>query len=234
MKRIWKDVDRYLEERLCGSEPEAEALDAALLANREAGLPAIDVSRSQGKLLQLLARLSGARRVLEIGTLGGYSTIWLAGALPADGRLITLELEAEHAELARGNLRRAGLERLVEVRQGAALDSLDELIADGEEPFDFIFIDADKPNNPVYLERALRLSRPGTVIIADNIVRGGEVVDGKSTDPRVQGIRKFLEQLGADRRLSAAALQTVGGKGYDGFAVAIVNGLEQDRSLLDA
>lgn len=172
--------------------------------------------------------------MLEIGTLGGYSTIWLAGALPADGRLITLELEAEHAELARGNLRRAGLERLVEVRQGAALDSLDELIADGEEPFDFIFIDADKPNNPVYLERALRLSRPGTVIIADNIVRGGEVVDGKSTDPRVQGIRKFLEQLGADRRLSAAALQTVGGKGYDGFAVAIVNGLEQDRSLLDA
>ncbi|QJC53603.1 O-methyltransferase [Paenibacillus albicereus] len=224
MKQIWKDVDRYLEEKLCGREPEAAALDAALQANREAGLPAIDVSRGQGKLLQLLARMSGARRVLEIGTLGGYSTIWLAGALPADGRLVTLELEAEHAELACGNLRRAGLERLVEVRQGAALDRLDELIAAGEEPFDFIFIDADKPNNPAYLERALRLSRPGTVIVADNIVRDGEVIDGKSTDPRVQGIRMFLEQLGSDPRLSAAALQTVGGKGYDGFAVAIVNG----------
>ena len=220
-QKQWTAVDRYFSETLVPSDP---VLDAALQANTKAGLPAIDVAPNQGKFLQLLVQLRGARRILEIGTLGGYSSIWMARALPADGRLTTLEFSPKHAEVARANIARAGLEKIVEIRVGPALETLAKMEKEGTEPFDLIFIDADKPNNPNYLPWALKFSRPGTLLIGDNIVREGEVADPTSTDPNVQGQRRFLELMAADPRLSATALQTVGSKGYDGFAMALVLG----------
>ena len=216
----WAAVDRYFSEQLSLSDP---VLDAAMAANRAAELPAIDVAPNQGKLLQLLAQLAGARRILEIGTLGGYSTIWLARALPAGGRLITLEFSPKHAEIARANIARAGLAELVEIRIGAALDTLPKLQNESREPFDLIFIDADKPNNSEYVRWAIKLSRPGTLIIIDNVVRDGAVIDATSTDKDVQGARHLFELLANEPRLSATAMQTVGTKGYDGIAFAIVS-----------
>jgi predicted O-methyltransferase YrrM len=176
----------------------------------------------QGKLLHLLARSIGARNVLEIGTLGGYSTIWLARALPDGGRLISLEADPRHAEVARANIARAGLDTRVEVRLGMALNLLPELAAEGGPPFDFVFIDADKPNNAAYFDWALKLSRPGSIIVVDNVVRDGDVIDAVSDSPTVQGVRRFLERLAVEPRVSATAIQTVGTKGYDGFAIALV------------
>jgi predicted O-methyltransferase YrrM len=197
-------------------------LEAALAASAAAGLPAINVSPVQGKLLHLLARAIGARNVLEIGTLGGYSTIWLARALPDGGRLISLEADARHAEVARANIARAGLQAEVEVRLGMALDTLPELAAEGREPFDFVFIDADKPNNAAYFDWALKFSRPGSIIVVDNVVRDGDVIDADSDSSTVQGVRRLLERIAAEPRVSATAIQTVGAKGYDGFAIALV------------
>ena len=215
----WDGVDSYLAEMLIGSDP---ALEEALAANSAAGLPSIDVSAPQGKLLHLLARMAGARKALEIGALGGYSTIWLARALPDDGRLISLERNLRHAEVARLNVGRAGLERKVEIRTGAALDTLPKIQAEGLGPFDFVFIDADKANNAAYLEWALRLSRPGAAIVVDNVVREGEVIDAASRDPDVVGVRRMFELIAREPRLNATAIQTVGAKGWDGFALAIV------------
>jgi predicted O-methyltransferase YrrM len=214
-----KAVDDYFTETIVAPD---RALAEALAANAAAGLPSIDVSAPQGKLIHLLARMTGTRRALEIGTLGGYSTIWLASALPHDGRLITLERSARHAEVARRNVARAGLSAKVEVRTGAALESLPKIEAEGLGPFDFIFIDADKANNAAYLEWALRLSRPGTAIVVDNVVRDGEVADARSADPDVVGVRRMFELMAREPRLSATAIQTVGAKGWDGFALAIV------------
>jgi predicted O-methyltransferase YrrM len=206
------EVDRYVTDLLV--RPDA-ALAAALEASAAAGLPPHDVSPPQGKLLELLARAIGARAILELGTLGGYSTIWLARALPPGGRLVTLEVEPRYAEVARANLARAGLAGVVEVRVGPALETLPRL----EGPFDLIFLDADKAESPDYLEWALRLSRPGTLIVADNVVRGGAVADAASDDPRVRGIRRFNELVAAEPRLEATVIQTVGSKGWDGFAL---------------
>ena len=219
MQETWTQVDRYFGDLLA---PTDKKLDAALAANRKAGLPAIDVSRLQGKFLHLLVRISGARRILEIGTLGAYSTIWMARALPDGGRIVTLEAEPKHAEVARANLKNAGVLDRVEMRVGQALESLPILESSGAGPFDLIFIDADKPSNPEYLAWALKLSRPGTVIVTDNVVRDGKVVDAESEDKDVQGTRRFAEMLAAEPRLSATVLQTVGTKGYDGFALAVV------------
>jgi predicted O-methyltransferase YrrM len=218
-KELWTSVDNYLSDTLVHPD---QALNDAVQANARASLPSIDVTPNQGKLLHLLARIQGATRILEIGTLGGYSTIWLARALPPTGRLITLELDPAHATVAAANIHRAGLSSIVDLRVGPALDSLARLHAEKVAPFDLIFLDADKPNNPVYLEWAIRLSRPGTIIIGDNVIRDGEILDPNNTDPRVTGTRTFLEKLGAHPRLDATALQTVGSKGYDGFAVALV------------
>lgn len=216
---LWTAVDRYLAELLAPSDA---ALEAALAANRAAGLPAIDVSPPQGKLLYLLARLQGARNILEIGTLGGYSTIWLARALTAGGRLITLEADPVHAETARANITRAGLAAVVDVRIGPALETLPKLEAEGRGPFDVTFIDADKPSTPDYFTWALKLSRRNSIIIVDNVMRDGAVIDGASSDPGVRGMRRFFEMLAAEPRVSATAIQTVGSKGYDGFAIALV------------
>jgi predicted O-methyltransferase YrrM len=213
----WTAVDAFVEALLSLNDP---ALAAALDASRAAGLPEISVTPAQGKLLYLLARMRGARAILEIGTLGGYSAIWLASALPAGGRLVTLEVEPAHAEVARANIANAGLAHLVDLRLGPAADTLPQLTG----PFDFIFIDADKPGYPAYLSWALKLSRTGTVIVADNVVRDGEVANPDSGDPRVQGVRKFLAQLATEPRVSATVVQTAGSKGYDGFALAIVTG----------
>ena len=218
-KDLWTAVDRYLNEALMGPDP---VLDAALEANAAAGLPAIDVAPNQGKFLSLLAQIAGARRILEIGTLGGYSTIWLARALPPDGQLVTLELDPKHAEVALSNIARAGFSSLVQLRLGPALDSLAQLHAEHSAPFDLIFIDADKPGYADYLHAALKLSRPGTLILADNVVHEGIVADPNTTDPAALGARHFLEALAAEPRLSSAALQTVGSKGHDGFAIARV------------
>jgi predicted O-methyltransferase YrrM len=212
-------VDEFMAGALLTDEP---ALAETLAANAAAGMPAHDVSPLQGKLLHLLARCQGARQILEIGTLGGYSTVWFARALPPGGRVITLEIDAARAAVARSNLTRCGVAEQVEVRVGAALETLATLKAEGAGPFDLIFIDADKPNNPRYLESAIDLSRPGSLIIGDNVVRDGAVADGASTDPNVIGVRTFLEAMGRHPRLTATALQTVGVKGYDGFALAIV------------
>jgi predicted O-methyltransferase YrrM len=198
------------------------ALDAALDASVAAGLPAINVSPNQGKLLQLLARMLGARTILEVGTLGGYSTIWLARALPADGRLVTLESDPKHAEVARANIARAGLSGIVDLRVGLAIETLPKLAAEGIGPFDLIFIDADKVSTADYFAWALRLSRRGSLIIVDNVVRKGAVVDAASEDAKVQGIRRFNDVLAAEPRVSATVIQTVGVKGYDGFAIALV------------
>jgi len=216
---IWNEVDLYMNDKLIQPDP---ILDEVLKANQEAGLPAIDVSPSQGKFLHLLASLKGAKRILEIGTLGGYSTIWLARALPKDGQLITLELSAHHAEVARANLKRAGVSHLVEVIVGPGLDTLAVLKDRGTDPFDLIFIDADKPNNPNYLKWALELSKRGSLIICDNVVRQGHVVNSESEDENVKGIRQFMNALAQEKRISATAIQTVGSKGYDGFIVGIV------------
>ena len=215
----WTAVDRYITDTLTHTDP---PLQAALKANADAGLPSIDVTPNQGKLLHLLALTRGARRILEIGTLGGYSTIWLARALPAGGRLITLEVEPKHAEVARANIDRAGFGGVVEVRLGAAAESLAQLHQEGAGPFDLIFIDADKQNIPAYLEWALKLARRGTLIVTDNVVREGAIVDAESPDPNVQGVRTMFERMAAEPRLSATAIQTVGSKGYDGFAMAVV------------
>jgi len=217
---LWADVDSYVENLFLPDDP---ALAAALAASAAAGLPEIAVSPAQGKLLTLLARAAAARRILEIGTLGGYSAICLARALPADGRLVTLELDPHHAGVARANIARAGLAERVEVRVGPAVESLAQLAAEGAAPFDLIFIDADKPSYIAYLEGSLRLARPGALIIADNVVRYGRVLDAASDDANAQGVRHFNERLAADPRLSAVILQTVGSKGHDGFAIAVVN-----------
>ena len=216
---IWTNVDRYLAESLIPADP---VLEAALAANAAAGLPSIDVSPTQGKWLHLLAKIKGATRILEIGTLGGYSTIWLARALPPAGHLITMEYEPKHAAVAQQNIDHAGLSHLVEIRIGAAADSLAKLHAEDPTPFDLIFIDADKPNNPTYLEWALKFSRTGTLIVVDNVIRDGEIVNPDSTDPSILGTRTMFEMLAAEPRVSATALQTVGSKGYDGFAIALV------------
>ncbi|MEV0690382.1 O-methyltransferase [Streptomyces sp. NPDC050388] len=217
--QLWHAVDDYFAARLA---PDDEALAAALRDSEAAGLPPIAVTPNQGKLLQLLAQTQGARYVLEIGTLGGYSTIWLARALPDGGRLITLEYEPLHAEVATRNIGRAGLDRLVEVRVGPALESLPRLADENPPPFDLVFIDADKVNNPHYLEWALRLTRAGSLIVLDNVVRGGRVLDADSTAPDVLGTRAALDLIGSHPRLAGTAIQTVGGKGYDGFALARV------------
>jgi len=218
-RETWTTVDRYLADLFVPPDP---ALDAALEASTAAGLPPINVSPNQGKLLQLLARIQGARNILEIGTLGGFSTIWLARALPAGGRLVTLEFEPKYAEVARANLVRAGLTDIVELRVGRALDTLPQLAAEGRGPFDLIFIDADKEGYPDYFAWALKLARRGSVIIADNVVRNGAVSDAGSSDPLVQGVRRFNELLAAEPRVSATVIQTVGSKGHDGFAIAFV------------
>jgi predicted O-methyltransferase YrrM len=218
-QETWTAVDHYLAGLFAPSDT---ALDAALEASAAAGLPPIGVSPVQGKLLQLLARIQGTRNILEIGTLGGYSTIWLARALPAGGRLITLEFDPKHAEVARANLVRAGLAGVVDLRVGRALDTLPQLAAEGRGPFDLIFIDADKEGYPDYLGWALKLARRGTVIIADNVVRKGAVIDTGSNDSLLQGVRRFNELLAAEKRVSATVFQTVGSKGHDGFAIAIV------------
>jgi predicted O-methyltransferase YrrM len=213
----WTEVDEYFTGLLAPPDP---ALAGALAAADTAGVPPAHVAPNQGKLLYLLAAATGARRVLEIGTLAGYSTIWLARAVPAGGVVISLEADPAHADLARANLARAGLDGVAEVRTGPALETLPALAAG--DPFDLVFIDADKPSNPDYLAWALKLSRPGTLIVADNVVRDGAVVDAGSTDPNVQGVRRFTELVAAEPRLSATALQTVGVKGYDGFLLALV------------
>jgi predicted O-methyltransferase YrrM len=217
----WRAVDDYLVDRLIPPDP---ALAAALAASDAAGLPAIQVAANQGMLLLLLARIAGARRILEIGTLGGYSTIWLARALPDGGRLISLEAVPAHAEVARANLDRAGLADVVDVRVGLAADTLRKLADEAGDPFDFVFIDADKEGYPEYLEWTLRLSHPGTVIVADNVIRDGAVAEPAADDPRVVGVRRFLDELGRLPNLEATAVQTVGSKGYDGFAIARVGG----------
>jgi len=214
----WDEVDAYFERELL---PPDAALTAALVASDKAGLPSIQVSPSQGKLLQLLALSIGAQHILEVGTLGGYSTIWMARALPAGGKLVTLELSALHARVAQENFRRAGLAERIEVREGAALDSLARLRAERVGPFDLVFIDADKPNIPAYLEASLALSRVGTLIVVDNVVRQGKVVDA-SGDSSVQGVRQMIAMLARDTRVTATVIQTVGGKGYDGFLLARV------------
>jgi predicted O-methyltransferase YrrM len=220
--QLWHDVDDYFAAHLT---PDDEPLAAALRDSEAARLPHANVTAPQGKLLQLLAQIQGARTILEIGTLGGYSTIWLARALPADGRLVSLEYSARHAEVAGRNIARAGLDKLVEIRVGPALESLPRL-ADGTDespaPFDLVFIDADKANNPHYVEWALRLTHPGSLIIVDNVVRGGRVAHADSTEPDVRGTRAAIELIGSHPKLSGTAIQTVGEKGYDGFALARV------------
>lgn len=215
----WNRVDAYFSATLVPSD---DVLDAALAASEAAGLPAINVAPNQGKLLQLLATIRGARRILEVGTLGGYSTIWLARALPPGGRLVTLELNPAHAAVATQNIARAGFADVASVVVGSAKDSLARLIADGEAPFDFIFIDADKDNNRAYLDAALKLSRPGTVIVVDNVVRRGRVADPDNRDPDVVGVREGFARIVAEPKLTTTAVQTVGQKGWDGFSISIV------------
>lgn len=220
----WAGVDDYIGDKLLAADA---ALAAALAANAAAGLPPIDVSPAQGKMLHLFARMAGARRILEIGTLGGYSTIWLARALPEGGRLVTLELEPHHADVARANLDQAGVNALVDVRVGPALSTLAAMRADSEAPFDLVFIDADKENGAAYVAAALAgLTRPGSVIIVDNVVREGAVIDSADPDPRVIGTRALFDYIGAEPRLSATAVQTVGAKKWDGFLLAVVGGGE--------
>jgi predicted O-methyltransferase YrrM len=216
----WTAVDDYVTDLIV--RPDA-ALEAAVAATAAAGMPPIAVSAPQGQLLALLARMAGATRILELGTLGGYSTIWLARALPAGGRLISLEVDPRHAEVARANLAAAGVDSVAEIRVGAALDTLPNLVDEGAGPFDLIFIDADKPNIPEYLTWSIQLSRSGTVLVVDNVVRDGGLVDASGTRPEVVGVRRLHEQLAADERVTATTIQTVGAKGYDGFTLGIVN-----------
>lgn len=216
----WTAVDRYITDRLVPSDA---ALDAALASSAARGLPAINVAPNQGKLLQLLARSIGAKRILEVGTLGGYSTIFLARALPVGGKLVTLEYEPKHADVARENIARAGLADVVQIRVGKAIDTLPKLAAEGGGPFDLVFIDADKPGNADYFAWAMKLTRVGSLIIVDNVVRKGEVID-PAGDANVQGARRLYEAMAAEPRVSATAVQTVGSKGHDGFAIAVVTG----------
>jgi predicted O-methyltransferase YrrM len=218
-EKVWQDVDGYYEDLFGLSDP---VMEKVLAMSDAGGLPAIQVSPLQGRLLMMLAQMHGARRILEVGTLGGYSTIWLARALPPDGRLVTLEFEPRHAEVAQANIAHAGFSARVEVRLGKAADSLAAMIAAGEAPFDLIFIDADKQGYPAYLEASLKLIRPGGIIIADNMVREGAVVDAQSRDASVRGVRQFNEIVAREKRLCATAIQTVGEKGYDGFVIARV------------
>jgi predicted O-methyltransferase YrrM len=218
-EELWGAVDRYINDLFV---PPDDVLNAVVQASNAAGLPPINVSPNQGKLLQLLALIQGARNILEIGTLGGYSTIWLARALRRGGRLITLESDPKHIEVARINIARAGLGDVVDLRFGQALDTLAQLMTENRGPFDLIFIDADKPSYPDYFEWALKLARPGSLIIADNVVRKGAVIDPATGDPRVKGVRRFNDLLAGEPRVSATVIQTVGSKGYDGFAIALV------------
>lgn len=219
MQERWTAVDDYFASLL---DSHNSVLDEVLAASAAGGLPPINVAPNQGKLLQLFVRMHGAKSILEIGTLGGYSTIWMAGGLPAGGKIVTLEADAGYAEVARANIERAGFAETVEVRQGAALDLLPVLEAEAAGPFDFVFIDADKRHNVEYFQWALKLTRPGSVIIVDNVVRDGDVIDAASSDPSVVGVRRFTEMLAKETRVSATALQTVGSKGYDGFVLAVV------------
>ncbi|MFJ7733275.1 O-methyltransferase [Lysinibacillus sp. NPDC097231] len=216
--KVWENVDDYFMDRLI---PTDTKLEAVLLANKAAGIPEIDVSPTQGKLLYLLAKMKGAKTILEIGTLGGYSSIWMARALPKEGKVYTLEVDPEYASVAKENIKNAGCENKVEIIVGKALDTLPTL-KKLAPPFDLIFIDADKPNNPHYLKLALELANSGAVIIADNVVRNGAVVDEKSEDARVQGVRHFMNLLKEESRIESTAIQTVGHKGYDGFVLAVV------------
>lgn len=218
-KDLWSWVDAYLCDRLVHADA---ALDDALRASAAAGLPAISVAPNQGKLLHLLARGIGARRILEVGTLGGYSTIWLARAV-GDGRVITLEIDARHAAVAVANFERAGLSDRIDLRLGPALDTLPRLEREGAGPFDFVFIDADKQNNADYFAWTLKLTRPGSLIVVDNVVRNGAVADAASTDADVLGTRRLFDLMASETRVSATAFQTVGVKGYDGLAIALVN-----------
>jgi predicted O-methyltransferase YrrM len=216
----WSAVDRFITDLLLPADP---AQDAALADSTAAGLPAISVSPNQGKLLHLMARAQGARAILEIGTLGGYSTIWLARALPEGGRLVSLEAEPRHVDVARSNIARAGLAHVVDIRLGLALETLPQLASEGHGPFDFVFIDADKTSTSDYFAWSLKLTRSGSLIIVDNVVRKGAVINADSDDLNVQGIRRFYDMLAAEPRVSATAIQTVGSKGYDGFAIALVH-----------
>jgi len=218
-KDLWTSVDRYLSERVIAPD---EALENALATSAKAALPEIAVSPTHGKLLHVLAKTLGARKILEIGTLGGYSTIWLARALAPGGSLITLEADPKHADIARANIGHSGLSRLVQVRVGPALDTLPQLAAEGKGPFDFVFIDADKASSDIYFKAVLKMSHPGTVIIVDNVVRDGKVADASSDDEDIRGIRRMTEWLKTQPNVSATAIQTVGGKSYDGFLMAIV------------
>lgn len=218
-QELWNAVDRYIGDLLVGPDP---GLDAALAASAAAGLPAISVAPNQGKLLHLLVQLRGARTILEVGTLGAYSTIWMARAMAPGGRVVSLEVDAVHAEVARRNIAGAGLADVVEVRVGPALESLAAMVAAGDGPFDFVFLDADKERNADYLDWSLRLTAPGSVIVVDNVVRAGAIADGTSADPAVVGTRRLYEALAAEPRLVSTAVQTVGTKGHDGFAIAIV------------
>ncbi|MHB8718849.1 MAG: O-methyltransferase [Candidatus Dormibacteria bacterium] len=218
---LWTAVDEYINATFIGSDA---ALEAALRSSAEAGLPPIAVAPNQGKMLHLMARMIGARRILEVGTLGGYSAIWMARALPAGGRLVTLELDPRHAEVARANLERAGVGEAVEIRVGAAAETLRGMIASGEAPFDLVFIDADKPSGADYFQAALQLSHAGTAVVVDNVVRHGGVIDATSTDPAVLGTRRLNDVMAAEPRVSVTEVQTVGLKGHDGFALALVNG----------
>ncbi len=223
-QELWTAIDRYIGDHLLPADP---VLDAALIASDTAGLPPIAITPNQGKLLEILVRVHGAHTILELGTLGGYSTIWLARAIPEEGRVVTLERDPHYAEVARANIENAGLAKIVQIRVGPALQTLSELHSEGAGPFDLIFIDADKQNNPGYLEWSLRLSRPGTLIIADNVVRAGAILHPDGNDPQlgdsgVQGVRRFYEMLASDARVSATVIQTVGAKGHDGFALAVV------------
>lgn len=216
---LWNEMDGFIVEKLLPADP---VLDAVLAASEAAGLPAISVSAAQGQMLHIFARMMGAKRILEIGTLGGYSTLFFARALPEGGTVVTLEADVHHAEVARANFARAGLSDRIDLRVAPAIETLPVLEAEGAGPFDLIFIDADKPSNPAYLDWALRLSRPGTLIVCDNVVRAGRVLDAASTDASVIGIRRTYEMAGAEPRLTATAVQTVGAKGYDGFALLLV------------
>ena len=218
-KDIWNQVDQYFTDALI---PNGDDFDAALVANRDAGLPPIDVTPLQGKFLDILVRATGSKRILEIGTLGGYSTLWIARALPDDGEVVTLELESHHAHIAKQNLEAAGFASRVDLRIGPAAESLAALVQKQVAPFDFIFIDADKASYPDYLQWSLKLSRPGALIVADNVVRDGKVIDPENPDPYIRGVRRFTEMVSAEPRLRATALQTVAGKGYDGFIIAVV------------
>lgn len=220
-QELWTAIDQYITDALV---PTDTVLDSVLRENEAAGLPPIHVAANQGKFLMLLAQVHGARNILELGTLGGYSTIWLARALPAGGKVITLEFEPKHAAIAKAGFARAGLADVIELRVGPALETLPKIEAEGSGPFDLIFIDADKPSYPEYFEWAVKLSRKGSVIVVDNVVRNGELTNPACEDPRVHAVRRFYELVAKDKRVSATALQTVGNKGYDGFAIMIVTG----------